>query len=269
MRCNAAAKEQRFAWTCDGYIDVLQVFVTSNALPDIVSQEFYSQSVDATQTLYGHKSRAHGKIPSGLNLRKLQTVLDIDAFRAFRASLKFCAGLCLNQDERMQDSFALDCSVPWTNAHPSEFLKNIFMGYRWMDLRGLTQLKLQLNNLPWLDLNAISLGYLDLAGVFWFPIILHPLRLDTILLSARWFANTYPEIDHVNVLKWESTQDQVQNLYNNQTPEARLAVYTAPSNDTLVIHKWMTPEFRELLQNTHSKGGQLLDIELPSPPKAQ
>lgn len=277
-----------FSWTCDpNFVDALQVFVICPAQVSIpeeiapyIANGFDSCVLENNHVLYWDKSRMeNGVIPGGV-------VIPSHTYQAFKRSLVFCAGLCLSQKEREtvgRVHLDFTSSASWKYVHPSNFMQDVFSGYRFMDLRGLEAFTLIVNNLPWYDLKKSDLHYLQQAGMHWFPMILHPLRLDYIRVVAQWSLDYAPMDENV---AWHSvpaagpcccqqgsyitpniTRKQIETFYNNQSPEARAAVFIE-DDGTLIHQDWMTNDFWALLQN-HFKEGVLQDIELDSIPTVE
>lgn len=183
------ASRPTFCWTCDkDLIDCLQVFVsTTGILPAELAQDFISCPVpNSTFTLYWHRARTlSGMLLTGFRFT------DFPDKPKFLQSVVFCSGFCLNTPERSWPCFT--CDTPVQYDHPSNFFQHT--GLRCMDLRDLTLLNITLNGLPWLALDATALEYLQLAGVHWFPMIVHMEKINDISLTARWSTPNYPDIN--------------------------------------------------------------------------
>jgi hypothetical protein len=167
----------------------------------------FRKIIDDDTVIYSHTSLDNnGMYTNGCSLNVDQ--------RSFigASNVKFISGLYLDTEER--NNGKMDYPIKqapnsrWHDVHPSDILKDCFDGCGIVDITGLQSLNISLNNHTWLDLNETNFRWLKLAGQKCFPFIIHPFRIDNMVISARWHQPTvYSELYQERLLWLEAPTD--------------------------------------------------------------
>lgn len=198
--------------------DIIQVvcYATEHeAAADAVYLQDYDKYHDpSTDTvIYAHRSLEDGMFTSGYNACNE----DMKALRELFKTVpyKFAAGLFLDTAERNTGRLSNpllheEHDVHWNKIHASDLFENCFDGYSMVDMTNLHTLKVNINAMPWLDLNRQQVQWMEMTEMRYFPMLIHPLRLDMIDVHARWEQPTeYPEY---NLSLWADTNIPNDNL---------------------------------------------------------
>jgi hypothetical protein len=162
----------------------------------------FRKIIDDDTIIYSHKSLDNnGMYTNGYSLNSVLQLADYEKAVSFiRASnVKFISGLYLDEEERKNGKMYYPIkqapNTRWHNVHPSDILKDCFDGCGIVDITGLQSLNISFYNETWLDLNETHFRWLKLAGQTCFPFIIHPFRIDDMIISARWHQPTaYSEL---------------------------------------------------------------------------
>ena len=80
-------------------------------------------------------------------------------------------------------SFMNNPKIKWTKIHPSDFWKNVFDGYRLIDLKGLENLKIEVNKKTMMNITPKMFEYFNVIGFRWMPNMMLPWMYDILYLN--------------------------------------------------------------------------------------
>jgi hypothetical protein len=171
----------------------------------------FRKIIDDNTVIYSHKSLDNnGMYTNGYSLNA-----DLEKASFIRASnFKFISGLYLDDEERKNGKMDYPIKQApnsrWHDVHPSDIFKDCFDGCGIVDITGLQSLNISINHQTWVDLNETDFRWLKLAGQKCFPFIIHPFRIDSMVMSARWHQPTaYSELYQEPLLWLEEPNDNV------------------------------------------------------------
>lgn len=185
-------------------MDVVQV-ISLDKDAEAKADEYFPDSnkyYDGDTVIYAHPSLEKGMFTSGYFIPRNKELCEF--LNGIGDGVKFMSGLFLDTQERTSGQMVPllheEEDVHWHTVHPSNFFTNCFDGYGMVDIQNMYSLKVDINCKSWLNLNRQHFRWLEMTEMKYFPMIIHPFRIDVWEISARWEQPTeYPEIYQLNL----------------------------------------------------------------------
>lgn len=251
------------------FCDIIQVICYDKQYEPVADKHFPVQDYDKyyhdTTVIYAHRSLDDGIFTSGYCLK--------DASYAMKIFLdtvpyKFIAGLILDSADMNEEMVPLmheEHDMKWSKIHPSDLFEKCFDGYSMVDITNIHTLRIKLNGGVWLNLNRQQVRWLEITGMRYFPLLIHPFRIDAIDIHVRWEQPTDYTEYHLSL--WgdikcscsygysrQSTfaraiqteyaaRKELRLFYHNQTRDGKKIAYT--NGGIGHFHGYLSDKFRE------------------------